>query len=83
MTDIISLKLRNREVNAAARVLLRKLDAEATARQRFRHHAVKGFLATSEMRRALEMLSPTDRNQFLPELKRVEQYLLKLSRGQR
>src|SRR5512144_1491092 len=39
MIKPISLRIRNAEVNARARALLRKLDAEATARHRFKHFA--------------------------------------------
>lgn len=83
MTEPISLRIRHRGVNAAARAILRKLDAEANARQQFRHHAAKGFLALSEMCSALEKLSPTDRKQLLPEIKNMEARLLKLSQGSR
>jgi hypothetical protein len=83
MIKPISLRIRNAEVNARARALLRKLDAETTARHRFKHFAAKAFLAASEMRSALEKLTPGDRARWQDEIKRIEAALLKISQGSR
>lgn len=76
----ISLRIRAREVAADARRLLRRLDAEAIARNRFKHSAAKAFLAASELRSALEKLTPSDRARWQAEIKRIEATLLKISR---
>ena len=77
----ISLRIRSREVTANARRLLRRLDAEAAARRHFKHFAAKAFLAASELRSALEKLTPSDRARWQAEIMRIEATLLKISRG--
>ena len=83
MIKPISLRFRHAEVTADARRLLRRLDAEATARRRFKHRAAKAFLAASELHSALEELTPSDRAQWQDEIKRIEATLLKISKGSR
>jgi hypothetical protein len=83
MVKPISLRIHHAEVTARARQLLRRLDAEAAARLRFKLFATKGFLALSEMRSALEQLPPGDRDQWQGEIKRIEATLLKISRSSR
>lgn len=83
MVKPISVQIHQAAVTARARRLLRQLDAEATARQRFKLFATKGFLALSEMRSALEQLPPGDRDQWQGEIKRIETTLLKISRTSR
>jgi hypothetical protein len=83
MVKPISLRIRNNQVNARARALLRRIDAEAAARRSFKHHAAKAFLATSEMRSTLDKLTPPDRARWQDEIKRIEATLLKITQGLR
>jgi hypothetical protein len=78
MVKPISVRIHQAAVTARARQLLRKLEAESTARQRFRHFAAKGFLAVSEMR-----VKPTDRDRWQAEVQRIESILLKISQSAR
>ena len=79
----ISWRLRQHEVTARARRLLRRLDAEATARHRFKNRAAKAFLAASEMRDAFEKMTPGDRTRCGDEIERIESILVKISKGSR
>jgi hypothetical protein len=83
MVRPISLRLRSNEVTVRARRLLRRLDAEATAKRLFKHHAAKSFLAVSELRSALDKLAPEDRARWAAEVEHIKSSLLKISRGER
>jgi hypothetical protein len=75
----ISLRIRANEASAEARRVLRRLDGEADARRRFKHHAARAYLAITEMRGDLERLSFADRDRWQGEMKRIESMLLKIS----
>lgn len=83
MVRPISLRFRHAEVTANARRLLRRLEAEVTARNRFKNRAAAAYLAASELRSAVEELTPSDRARWQDEIRRIESTLLGISRGSR
>lgn len=84
MVRPISLRIRHNEATANARRILRRLDAEMTARNRVKHFASKAFLAASELRSVIEELpASSDRARWQDEINRIKATLLRIGKGLR
>lgn len=73
----ISLRIRNAEVSAQARQLLRRLDEKDLLRRRVKWQAVKALIAVREMRSNAVKLKCAD-DRWLAEVKSIEMILQKI-----